>query len=414
MHILFLTENFPPEVNASATRVSERVPYWIRAGHEVTIVTCFPNFPQGRLYRGWKQRWFQVEEIDGMRVVRLRTYIARNEGFLKRTLDFVTFMVAAVVAAPRLPRPDVVVATSPQFFAAVGGWIVSRMKRRPFVFELGDLWPASIRAVGAMRDSKILDLVEKLELYLYRKSAAVVALTDAFKRDLVRRGIDPAKIDVVINGVDLPRYSPQAKDRDLLRQHDLEGRFVIGYIGTHGLAHDLGNVIKAAGLLRDRKEICFVFVGDGAAKASLVEEVGARGLENVRFVDPRPKEEMPAHWSLCDAALVHLKNDPVFAEVIPSKIFEAMAMGLPLVLVAPAGEATGIVEREDAGVVVPAGQPAALAAAARHLFDDGAARQRMAANSLAAAGRYSRQRQAEDMERVLARVVDQARRGRQA
>lgn len=246
MHILFLTENFPPEVNASATRVSERVPYWIRAGHEVTIVTCFPNFPQGRLYPGWKQRWFQVEEIDGMRVVRLRTYIARNEGFLKRTLDFVTFMVAAVVAAPRLPRPDVVVATSPQFFAAVGGWIVSRMKRRPFVFELGDLWPASIRAVGAMRDSKVLDLVEKLELYLYRKSAAVVALTDAFKRDLVRRGIDPARIDVVINGVDLPRYSPQAKDRDLLRQHDLEGRFVIGYIGTHGLAHDLGNVIEAA------------------------------------------------------------------------------------------------------------------------------------------------------------------------
>jgi glycosyltransferase involved in cell wall biosynthesis len=262
-----------------------------------------------------------------------------------------------------------------------------------------------------MRESKLLDLVEKLELFLYRKSAAVVALTEAFKRDLVRRGIDPRKIDVVINGVDLPRYAPRAKDADLLRQYGLEDRFVIGYIGTHGLAHDLGNVIAAAARLRERKDICFLFVGDGAAKASLEEQARAQGLDNVRFVAPRPKDEMPAHWSLCDAALIHLKNDPVFAEVIPSKIFEAMAMGLPLVLVAPAGEATRIVEREDAGVVVPAGQPDALAIAARTLADDGASRQRMATHSLAAAARYSRQRQAEDMERVLARVVNEARRG---
>ena len=409
MHILFLTENFPPEVNASATRVSERVPYWIRAGHEVTIVTCYPNFPQGRIYPGWRQRWFQMDEVDGMRVVRLRTYIARNEGFLKRTLDFVSFMAAAVIASPRLPRPDVVVATSPQFFAAVGGWIVSLMKRRPFVFELGDLWPASIRAVGAMRESAFLDLVEKLELYLYRKSAAVVALTEAFKQDLVRRGIDPDKIEVVINGVDLPRYAPRAKDEDLMRRHHIESRFVVGYIGTHGLAHDLGNVIAAADLLRDRPDSCFLFVGDGATKPALVEAARARGLANVRFLEPRPKEEMPAHWSLCDAALIHLKDDKVFAEVIPSKIFEAMAMGLPLVLVAPEGEATRIVAREQAGVVVAAGQPKALADTVRILCDDSAARRRLAENSLAAAPRYSRERQAESMARVLARVVDRAR-----
>ncbi len=408
MHILFLTENYPPEVNASATRVSERLPYWVRDGHEVTVVTCFPNFPQGQLYPGWRQRLMQVEEAGGVRVVRLRTYISRNEGFLKRTLDFVSFMVAAVLASPRLPRPDVVVATSPQFFAAVGGWIVSRLKRRPFVFELGDLWPASIRAVGAMKANALLDLIEELELYLYRQSAAVVALTDAFKRDLVRRGIDADKITVVINGVDLPRYAPQDKDPGLQSQLDIEGRFVIGYIGTHGLAHDLGNVIEAADLLRGRPEICFLFVGDGAAKQALMEAARNRGLGNVRFVDPRPKGEMPAYWSLCDVALIHLKNDPVFAEVIPSKMFEAMAMGLPLLVVAPAGEATQIVERERAGVAVSAGQPAALALAVVRLLDDLATRRTLAANSLAAAPSYSRQRQAENMARVLERVVDRA------
>ena len=378
----------------------------------MTVVTCFPNFPQGRLYPGWRQRMFQVDEVDGTRVVRLRTYIARNEGFLKRTIDFVSFMLATVLAAPRLPRPDIVVATSPQFFAAVGGWLLSCIKRRPFVFELGDLWPASIRAVGAIRGNQVLNAVEKLELFLYRRSAAVVALTDSFKRDLVRRGIDPSKIDVVINGVDLPRYGPRAKDPLLLNEYDLDGRFVVSYIGTHGQAHDLGNVVEAACLLRDRPDICFMFVGDGAAKPGLVELVRTRGLDNVICVDPRPKDEMPAFWSVGDVALIHLKNDPVFAEVIPSKIFEAMAMGLPLLLVAPTGEASRIIEREEAGLVVAAAQPKLLADAVLRLADDRKARERFASNSLIAAPNYSRKLQAERMEHVLQRVVDNDRRSR--
>lgn len=405
MHVLFLSENFPPEVNASATRVYERAVYWVKAGHEVTVVTCFPNFPQGRLYAGWRQRLYQVDDVDGIRVVRVPTYIARNEGFFRRTGDFVSFMLAATVATPWLPRADVVVATSPQFFAAVAGWLVAAFKRRPFVFELGDLWPASIRAVGAMRESRLLDLLEKVELFLYRRAAAVVALTSAFKRDLVRRGIDARKVDVVINGVDLPRYSPRPKDPELLERHDLAGCFVVGYIGTHGLAHDLCNVIAAAELLRDRPTARILFVGDGAAKPQLVSACRERGLANVIFVDPQPKERMPAYWSVCDVALVHLKNDPVFAEVIPSKVFEAMAMGLPILLVAPSGEATRIVEEEAAGLTVAAGDPLLLAAAIRRLLDDPVLRNDVAKRSAAAAPRYSRRRQAEDMLAVLERVT---------
>jgi glycosyltransferase involved in cell wall biosynthesis len=405
VHVLFLTENFPPEVNASATRVHERGVYWVKAGHDVTVVTCFPNFPQGRLYAGWKQRPWSEERVDGIRVIRLPTYVARNEGFLRRTLDFVSFMCVAVLATPRLPRPDVVVATSPQFFAAVGGWLVAALKRRPFVFELGDLWPASIRAVGAMRESVVLDWLEKLELFLYRRSAAVVALTRPFKADLVRRGIDPAKIAVVMNGVDLPRYSPRPKDPGVLSRHGLEGRFVVGYVGTHGLAHDLGNVLAAAERLHDVPQARLLFVGDGAAKPQLVEQARARGLENVVFVEPQPKESMPAYWSACDVALVHLKNDPVFAEVIPSKMFEAMAMGLPLMMVAPAGEATGIVERDGAGVVVPAGDPDALAAAIRRLAADPALRASLAQAAANAAPRYTRRRQAEQMMIALERAA---------
>ena len=405
MRILFLTENFPPEVNAAATRVHERGVYWVKDGHEVTVVTCFPNFPQGKLYQGWRQRLYQVDVVDGIRVVRLPTYVARNEGFARRSADFISFMIAAVVATPWLPRSDVVVATSPQFFAAVAGWAIAGLKGRPFVFELGDLWPASIRAVGAMRDSWVLDALERVELFLYRRSAAVVALTPAFKRDLARRHIDPDKVAVVMNGVDLPRYSPRPKDPELLRRHVLEDKFVIGYVGTHGLAHDLGNVVSAAELLRDVPAIRFLLVGDGAAKAAVCGVAVARGLDNIVFVDAQPKERMPAYWSICDLALVHLRNDPVFAEVIPSKMFEAMAMGLPILLVAPPGEASGIVERERAGLVIAAGDPAALARAARDLYADRRRRDALAAASLDAAPRYSRRHQATAMLAVLERAA---------
>lgn len=405
MRILFLTENFPPELNAAATRVYERAIYWVRAGHAVTVVTCFPNFPQGRLYPGWRQRPYRIDFIDGIRVVRLPTYIARNEGFARRTVDFVSFMVAATIASPWLGQADVVVATSPQFFTAVAGWAISVLKRRPFVFELGDLWPASIRAVGAMRDSRVLDALEHVELFLYRRSAAVVALTKAFKSNLIARGIPAAKIAVVVNGVDLPRYAPRPKDPAVVARFDLAGKLVIGYLGTHGLAHDLRNVIGAANLLSDVPSVRFLFVGDGAAKPTLVRVAADLALDNVVFVDPQPKAAMPEYWSACDVALVHLKDDPVFADVIPSKIFEAMAMGLPILLVAPHGEATEIVSRENAGLVVPAGDPEALAAAVRTLRSDPDLRAELAANSLAAAPRYSRQHQADAMLSVLTKVV---------
>lgn len=405
MHILFLTENYPPEVNAAATRVYERAVYWVRAGHRVTVLTCFPNFPQGRIYPGYRQRPWQRETVDGIEVIRLPTYVSRNEGFARRTLDFVSFMVAAVIASPFLRRPDVVVATSPQFFAAVAGWLVSLVKWRPFVFELGDLWPASIVAVGAMRAGPVLRAIERLELFLYRRSASVVALTPAFKRNLIARGIARDKIAVVINGVDLSRYAPRPRCAALERELGLGGKHVVGYLGTHGMAHDLGNVLAAADLLRDQPDVHFLFLGDGATKPQLEREAQRMDLPNVTFVAPRPKEQMPDFWSICDVALIHLKNDPTFAEVIPSKMFEAMGMGCPLLVVSPPGEAQAILENSDAGVWVPAADPRALADAVRHLAADSAGRVAFARRGLAAAPGYSRERQARRMIQVLEQVV---------
>lgn len=404
MNILFVSDNFSPERNASATRVYERACYWVKDGHRVTVITCAPNFPDGKVFPGFRNRG-AVEERDGIRVVRVRTFISPNTGFFLRTADFVSFMLAAVVAGLREEKPDLVAATSPQFFAAVGGWVLSRLRHVPFVFELGDLWPASIEAVGAARNRMLLRSLEQLELFLYRSSAAVVVLTRRFREDLVRRGIPPGKVFVVRNGVDLPRYAPRERDVSLARELGLESRFVVGYLGTHGMAHGLANVLDAAEKVRDEAGMRFLFVGAGAERAALMAEAVRRGLDNVVFVPARPKEDMPRYWSLCDVALVHLKADPVFEAVIPSKIFEAMGMGVPILLVAPSGEAREIVEEAGAGIWIPAGAPEALAAAVRSLRVDEPLRRRLAAASLAAASRHSRRRQADEMRRVFEKVL---------
>jgi colanic acid biosynthesis glycosyl transferase WcaI len=338
-------------------------------------------------------------------VVRVKTYIAANRGAFRRILDFLSFMVSAFVVGLFEKRPDVVVSTSPQFFAAVGGWALAAVRRVPFVFELGDLWPASIVAVGVMRPSLPIRLIEKLELFLYRRSASVVALTNAFKENLVLRKIPAGKIAVVINGVDLWRYGPCARDVEMANEWDLNGKFVIGYVGTHGMAHALMNVLNTAEILKDQSEIRFLLAGAGAERDLLIEDAKRRNLDNVVFMPAQPKECMPAVWSLCDVALVHLKDSDVFKDVIPSKIFEAMAMGLPLLLAAPDGEASDIITGENVGIHVKAETPSALADAAKTFYQDEAVRAGFAQQSRQAAPRHSREHQARHMIDVLEKVV---------
>ncbi len=401
MRILSLTENFPPETNAAATRVYERACYWTNWGHDVTVITTAPNFPQGKLYEGYENRWYQTEWIDRIKVVRVKSFIAPNRGKYRRLLDFLSFLFTGFAGGILQHRPDVVMATSPQFFSAVAGWLLGAVRRVPFVLELGDIWPASILAVGAMRPNLALRIMEKLELFLYRRSAAVVARTFAFKRNLVKRGISGDKIAVVMNGVELSKYSLRARNTGLAQEWGIADSLVIGYIGTHGMAHRLHNVLDTADRLRSERLIRFLFVGDGAERSDLIDYARERHLENVIFRPSEPKEMMPEIWSLCDVALVHLRNSPVFSEVVPSKLFEAMAMRIPILLAAPTGEASKILAREGAGLQVAAEEPAALAAAVIKLANDSDLRERLGAAGQRAAVKYTRARQAEEMLQVL-------------
>ena len=403
MHILFLSDNFPPEVNAPASRTFEHCREWVTAGHRVTVITGAPNFPRGRIFDGYRNRLWQSEVIDGIRVIRVWTYIAANEGVLKRTLDYVSFMVSAFIAAGFVCGVDVVIGTSPQFFTACAAYAVGLIKRRPWVFELRDLWPESIRVVGAMKGGRVLDALEALELFLYRRATAVVSVTHAFKDDLIRRGIAPQKIHVVTNGVDVSRFTPQSKDAALVRSLGLEGYFVAGYIGTHGMAHALDTILDAAAIVRkepDGGRWRFLLLGDGASKAQLERRARAEGLENVIFVPSVPKGEVARYWSVLDAAVIHLKRDDLFRTVIPSKLFEAMGMGLP-VLHGVEGESAEIVTRHDVGLPFTPEDPADLVRALRVMAEDAGARTRWRENALNGAREYDRSALAQKMLSVL-------------
>lgn len=390
MRILFISDNFAPETNAPATRLYDHAMHWVAAGHEVTVITGAPNFPEGRLFAGYKNAWRKVEMMNGIRVVRVKTYITANEGTLKRTLDYVSFMLSACFMCLFERRPDVVVATSPQFFSAIAGWAVSVLKRRPFVFELRDLWPASIIAVGAMKRSPLITLLERIELFLYRRAAAIVVVTESFRDILTARGVDGAKISVVFNGVDLDRYQPVAPDPALSREFGLENKFVVGYLGTHGMAHSLANVLEAAARLAPREDIAFFFAGSGAERRKVEEIVLHRQLTNVRMIPPQPKERMQALWSLCDLTVVPLRDSPVFVSVIPSKIFEAMGMAVPILMSIPDGEATSLIRRTGAGVCVPPENPPAMAAEIARLADSPETMAILRTNAVAAAPTFTR------------------------
>ncbi len=407
MHILFITDNFPPEVNAPASRTFEHCREWVKTGHRVTVITGAPNFPQGNVYKGYRNRIWQTEEMDGIRVIRVWTYIAANEGFVKRILDYSSFMVSAIIASLMVSKPDLVAATSPLLFTACAGYVVSRMKYIPFVFELRDLWPESIKAVGAMQDSAIIRLLEKLEIFLYRKAAAIVSVTESFKRILTARGIDPAKIEVVNNGVDTSRFRPLPRDPELEARYNLQGKFVAGYLGTHGMAHALETVLEAAAKCRktaDGDKIRFILLGDGARKKALIERAKALGLDNVIFIDTVPKEEVVRYWSLLDVSIIHLKKTDLFKTVIPSKLFESMGMGIP-VLHGVAGESAAIIQNEGAGIVFEPENAAELCNKLFKLRNDTKLYSRLRSGCLRTAKNYDRSALANQMFQVLQKTV---------
>lgn len=370
MRILFLSHYFPPEVNAPATRTFEHCREWARAGHDVHVLTCVPSHPKGVAYRPYRVRWYQREDMAGITVHRVWTYLAANEGVVKRSLNFLSFVPSAVWRSLRLGRFDVIVGTSPQFFCAVAACLSGSLKRTPWIFEVRDLWPESIGALGAIRSSRPVRLLQRVESKMYRSAARVVCVTESFATHVRNRGADPARVRFVPNGVDLDfwRRASREHGRTWLGAGDHE--MIATYVGTVGLAHGLGIVLDVARELRDQcPHLRFVIIGDGAELRALRDRAARANLTNVSFPGLLDRQRAADCVAASDISLVLLRRSELFKTVLPSKMFEAMAAGVPQIL-AVDGEARRLLERARAGCAIPPEDPAALRNAILRLVHD--------------------------------------------
>lgn len=354
MRILYVSHYFPPEMGAPAGRVSGLARLWARSGHEVHILTGFPHHPTGRIHPAYRRaflRGFLREDFHGVAVHRTWIYPAANRGKFRRSLNYASFMAsAAFYGSLRLPRPDVIVATSPQLLCAAAGHLLSLRFRAPLVMEVRDLWPESLIAVEASaRPSFLVRNLERLARALYVRARHVVTVTEAQRANILAYGLPASRVTVIPNGVD-EEFLAAARDAGA-PPGDGDRPFIVTYIGTMGMAHRLETLLDAAHLLRDDPRVRFRLVGEGARRQALETRARELALNNVEFIGERPREEVPRWIAESAVCAVLLRRSDVFRTVVPSKMFEIMAMGRPILL-GVRGEAEQLLIRAGAGMAI--------------------------------------------------------------
>lgn len=405
MRILWIAQWFPPDFGALPARITEMAQVWSAEGHEVTVLTAVPHHPLGEVppqYRGRavvRERWGDVD------VIRCWLLAMPNKRMWQRTLCQVSFGVTALLLGFwRVRRPDVVVVSSPPFFTVPAAWMIAKLKRAPFVFEVRDLWPAVFVEMGVMKRGLVYRVLEAMEEFFYRAAARVVVVTRAFREDLRARGVDEAKIAVIPNGADLEIYGrdrAQPRFRDLLGGN---GKFLVTFVGTHGMATGLEQILDAAEILKDDARFAFAFVGEGAEREKLIASANKRGLSNVTFHPAVAKNDVPDVYASSDASIVCLKPVPFLDKFIPSKVFEILSSGTPVV--AALGGEAGEIVREAGHVVVTPGDAAAIARELRALIDDPERRGEMARRGREyVAEHFDRRKLAREYARVMGTIA---------
>ena len=352
MHIIYLCQYFVPEPAAPSTRVADLSRAWVQAGHNVTVLTGMPNHPTGIVPEEYRGRLMAREHLDGITVLRNWLYATPNQGFTKKTLSHLSFMLSAVLLGlPRLGHADVLIVSSPTFFSVFAALLISRLRRIPFVFEVRDLWPAVFVDLGVITNQSLIKLLEFWEMFLYRRAARVVTVTESFRRVLIERGSPAQKVVTISNGANVDFFYPGERDNAVRREHGLGDGFLVSYLGAHGISHGVETVLRAAEILHDRHDITFVLAGEGAMKTHLLALKETMGLQNVLMLPAQPKERMPDFYRASDVCLVPLRDIPLFETFVPSKMFEILACGIPIVG-AVRGEAREILTRSGAARLV--------------------------------------------------------------
>jgi len=369
MRVLIVTQYFPPETGGTSNRLISIARGLCEAGHDVHVIAEKPNHPEGIIRKDYRGGVFEERTYEGIPVTYTWVYTHPEKNFLRRLLFYGSFMVMAALAALRTKGSfDVVLASSPPLFVGLSGWFAARMKKAKFVFDVRDIWPKVAVAMGALTNPTIIRFAEAIEQFIYRRADGITAVTDSFC-DHIRETVgEGTPMQRVMNGT-MPEVFQKDERREEVRERlGVEMKFVVTYAGNLGLAQGLPHILDAAEKLQGEDRVEFVMLGSGAVKSDLVGDAEQRGLTNIQFRDRVPLEEAAAHMAASDALLVPLEDHEIYQQFIPSKLFDSMASGRPLLLSVD-GEARSILEDAEAGLYYPAEDGDALADRVRWLLN---------------------------------------------
>lgn len=408
MRILYLSQYFPPEAGATQTRAYEMARNLVRLGHQVTVLTEFPNHPSGIIPTQYRRRLYEIADLEGIQVIRVWVKASPHKNFSNRMLFYLSYMLSAFLAGMLLARShyDVLYATSPPLFVGGAALGISCLRRIPLYFEVRDLWPESAVALGELTNQRAISLATWLEETCYRRARKIIVVTQGILSRLKDRGVPSNKLELIPNGANTTLFQFLPKSRQEIReQHGWEDRFVLMYAGIHGIAQGLDVILRTAQLVIEDQRLLFVFIGDGPEKGSLLALAETLGLPNVVFLGEQPRERMPAYLSAADVALIPLRNIELFKGALPSKLFDAWACERP-VITSVDGEARSVVEQAHGGIFVPPENPQALVAAVFKLVENMPLRQEMGRSGREfTVQNYSRQALAESLARVLEKQI---------
>ena len=370
MRILILSQFYPPEVGATQRRIHHFARRLSEKGHRITVISEFPNHPKGVIFPGYSPRLFRRATEDNLDVIRLWVYTSPRKGAVRRILFYFSYMIGATIAGLILARGkyDVVFATSPPLPVALAGFLVALFKRRPFVMDVRDLWPAVGIVLGEIRGRAMVKVAERMESFLYKRASAITCVTRGFIEDIAEKGIDRQVIHYLPNGTIPETFNPYRVDHSLGQRLGLEGKFVVGFCGNHGVAQGLPSVLEAARLMVDHKDLVFLFVGEGPVKRQLIDVKHRDGLDNVLLLPQVPVDEIAGYINSSDVMLVPIRKDALFSSFVPSKLFDCMACAKPVILMYD-GEARAIIEEAGAGLYVEPDNPEALCGALLQMRD---------------------------------------------
>ena len=399
MKILILTQFFPPEMGAPQARLYELAVRLIERGHTVTVLTAVPNYPTGRVFGGYRWKLWTTESIDGIRVVRTCLMPSKSRSILIRTLSSLSFVLCSVLFGGwACLKQDVLVFNSPPLFTALAAIPLKWISRAKTLMYVADIWPESFIQMGKSPTSLPVRLLSVLERLAYRISDVVALVTPGAQKSIEQR-FPKANTTLFSNGADTNVFRAELRSMEVRQRYGVQDDvFLVGYIGLHGVFQGLGVLVKAAERLKDNPKIQFLSIGDGVEKKKLIELAKEKGLENIQFCDPIAKKDVPAILASCDCSVVPLAV--AMPSTMPSKIYEALASGVPAMLTQQC-QGQQLVEENNLGRTFAPMDDAQLASAISELAGNADEVAQVRENCLRVAPRFSRDSLADNVNAVL-------------